>query len=357
MLSPSQFRDLVSGRRRGLGPLVVRSLLRLMELPYAAAVRWRNRRYDRGVAQIHQVGVPVVSVGNLTLGGTGKTPTVEWLANWFAERGVTVALASRGYGASDGAPNDEALELRESLPEVTHVQNADRVAAAQQAIRQSGCQLLLLDDAFQHRRIARQLDIVLLDALEPFGFGHVFPRGTLREPIEGLRRAHVVLLTRADLLDPPKREQIRREALSHAPQAVWAEVAHAPQVFRSASGAEEPIVSLAGERVAAFCGLGNPAGFRHTLDVCRCRIVDFREFADHYRYVQADVHSLTRWAERLDVAAVVTTQKDLVKLGVDRLGRLPLWAVTIAMMFLTGQEQFEARLRELLPGRELPLGK
>lgn len=357
MLSPSQFRDLVSGRRRGLGPLVVRSLLRLMEVPYTAAVRCRNRRYDRGVAEIHQVGVPVVSVGNLTLGGTGKTPTVEWLANWFTQRGATVAVVSRGYGVSGGGPNDEALELRERLPGVTHVQNPDRVEAAQQAICQSGCQLLLLDDAFQHRRIARQLDIVLLDALEPFGFGHVFPRGTLREPIEGLHRAHVVLLTRADLLSPSEREQIRREALRHTPHAVWAEVAHVPLVFRSSSGTEEPIVSLAGERVAAFCGLGNPAGFRHTLDVCRCRIVDFREFADHYRYAQADVDSLTRWAERLDVAAVVTTQKDLVKLGMDRLGPRPLWAVTIAMEFLTGQEPFEAKLRELLPGREVFPGK
>lgn len=351
MLSPSEFRDLVSGRRRGLGPLVVRPLLRLVEIPYTLAVRWRNRRYDLGTAQIHEVGVPVVSVGNLTLGGTGKTPAVEWLARWFAQHGVAVAVVSRGYGADGKGPNDEALELRDRLPGVVHVQDPDRVAAAEQAIRQSGCQLVLLDDAFQHRRIARQLDIVLLDALEPFGFRHVFPRGTLREPIEGLRRADVVLLTRADLLAPSQRDQIRREAMHHARDAVWAEVVHSPRAFRCFSGAEQPIVSLAGEPVAAFCGLGNPAGFRHTLHVCRCRVVDFREFADHYRYAQADIDALAHWADRLDAAAVVTTHKDLVKVGVERLGRLPLWAVTIALDFLTGQEEFEAKLRELLPGK------
>ncbi len=349
MLTPSEFRDLVSGRRRGWRSCVARSLLRLLESPYTVAVRWRNRRYDTGGARVHRVEVPVVSVGNLTLGGTGKTPMVEWLARWFGQRGATVGVVSRGYGAKGGGPNDEALELRERLPGVAHVQNPDRVEAARQAIRQTGCQVILLDDAFQHRRIARQLDIVLLDALEPFGFGHVFPRGTLREPVEGLRRADAVLLTRADLLSPPQREQLRCEAARFAPQALWAEVAHAPRALRSASGVERSIASLGGQRIAAFCGLGNPAGFRHTLDVCDYHVADFREFADHYRYSPADIDSLTRWAEGLDIAAVISTQKDLVKLGRERLGRLPLWAVTIALEFLAGQEALEAKLGELLP--------
>lgn len=351
LLSPSGFRDLVSGRRRGLGPLLVRSLLRLAESPYTAVVRWRNRRYDSGAAPAHRMAVPVVSVGNLTLGGTGKTPMVEWLARWFVQRDVRVAVVSRGYGARQGGPNDEALELRERLPGVMHVQNPDRVEGALQAIRQADCQLIFLDDAFQHRRIDRQLDLVLLDALEPFGFGHVFPRGTLREPVEGLGRAHALLLTRADQLSPAQREEIRGEAVRYAPQALWAEVVHAPQVFRSAAGAEQPLASLAGQPVAAFCGLGNPAGFRRTLEACACRVVDFREFADHYRYSPADVDSLARWAEGLDVVAVVCTHKDLVKLGAERLGRLPLWAVTIALEFLVGQEALEARLEELLPVR------
>ena len=158
-----------------------RGLLAAAEIPYAAAVRRRNQHYDRPDA-CQRVPVPVVSVGNLTLGGTGKTPMVEWLARWFQAQGVRVALVSRGYGSRAGRPNDEALELAQCLPGVPHVQNPDRVAAARQAIDAHQAQLILLDDGFQHRRLARDLDLVLVDALEPVGFGHVFPAAPCESP-------------------------------------------------------------------------------------------------------------------------------------------------------------------------------
>jgi tetraacyldisaccharide 4'-kinase len=286
----------------------------------------------------------VVSVGNLTLGGTGKTPMVEWIARWFRQRATRVTVISRGYGAKGGSANDEALELAQRLPDVPHVQNPDRVAAARRAVAELGCQVIVLDDAFQHRRIARDLDVVLLDALEPFGFGHVFPRGTLREPVTGLRRADMVILTRAGMLEPPLREAIRQEVARLAPGADWAEVDYRPQSLRNASGRVEPVESQAGKAVAAFCGVGNPEGFRHTLRMCGYRVIAFREFADHYRYARADVESLIAWADGLDVEAVLCTHKDLVKLGIDRLGRRPLWAVTIALEFLAGQAELESRL-------------
>ena len=179
ILSPTYFREVVSGRRQDLPSNSLRSLLRVAEVPYTWAVNRRNLRYDQGHNAVHRMGVPVVSVGNLTLGGTGKTPMVEWLARWFLERNIKVGLVSRGYGAKQNGPNDEAKELAWKLPDVPHVQNPDRVAAARQAIDEHGCQAIVLDDAFQHRRIYRDLDILLIDALEPTGFGHVFPRGTL----------------------------------------------------------------------------------------------------------------------------------------------------------------------------------
>jgi tetraacyldisaccharide 4'-kinase len=190
MLGPTEFRDLVSGRRRGIGTGVTRGLLRVAEVPYTMAVGVRNRRFDRGHTEVHHVERPVVSVGNLTLGGTGKTPMVKWLARRMQSLGQRVAIVSRGYGSTNGQSNDEAMELAAALPGVPHLQNRDRVAAARQAIQEFGPDLLLLDDGFQHRRLARDLDIVLLDSLEPFGFEHVFPRGTLREPLAGLDRAH-----------------------------------------------------------------------------------------------------------------------------------------------------------------------
>jgi tetraacyldisaccharide 4'-kinase len=346
------FRDLVSGRRRGIGAAVLRGLLRLAEVLYTAVVRWRNRRYDRSPTAAQRVGATVVSVGNLTLGGTGKTPLVQWIAEWLQARDVRVAVVSRGYGADEaGKGNDEAWELRWLLPDVPHVENPDRVAAAKEAIRLFNSQVIVLDDALQHRRIARDLDVVLLDALEPFGFGHVFPRGTLREPVEGLRRAGVVVLTRADLLSPKQRDEVWRTVHKHVPTALCAEAIHAPRELLSADGQEMPLELIRGQRVAAFCGIGNPAGFRHTLEACGCTIAGLREFSDHHHYTPTDIDSLVNWSHELGASAVVCTCKDLVKVRSERIGSRPLWAVRVEMQFQMGQESFESRLQELLkPG-------
>ena len=326
-------------------------------MPYTLAVQWRNQQYDRGRKPVERVDVPVISIGNLTLGGTpGKTPLVEWLARWFRQRGVRVTIISRGYGAEAGSQNDEALELEQKLPDVPHVQNPDRVAAAKMAIEEFDCQLILLDDAFQHRRIHRDLNIVVVDALEPFGFGHVFPRGALREPLAGLRRADVVILSRADLVDPAELQQIRSTVASHAPSAIWLEASHRPERLLSASGREEQLASLANQPVAAFCGVGNPAGFRHTLAGIGCQIVEMQEFPDHFAYQRSDVESLTQWAASLPIQAVACTHKDLVKLGVDQLGQRPLWAVVIGLAISAGQSDLESRLTELLSRIPSPSG-
>ncbi len=346
----ADFQEILSGRRRGVGAGVLRGVLDVGEWFYAAAIRRRNRRYDRGLATIHRVGVPVLSVGNLTLGGTGKTPLVHWLARWFSERGIRVAVASRGYGATAGQLNDEARELQRSLPNVPHLQDPDRVAAARQAIAAGGAQLIVLDDGFQHRRLARDLDVVLLDALEPFGFGHVFPRGWLREPVEGLRRAGVVILSRADLLDAAGRAAVWQAVRQHAPEAVEAEVIHAPRRLISATGGEMPLDGLKGQPVAAFCGIGNPAGFRHTLEACGCRLLGFRAFSDHHRYTPADSAQLSDWAKGLGASLLLCTGKDLVKLSPDRFGDPPLWAIGIEIEFRSGFEPFQSRLERLCAG-------
>lgn len=352
MSSASAFRALVSGKQRGWRAALLRGALGAVEVPYALAVRWRNRRYDRGRAAVQRVGVPVISVGNITLGGTGKTPMVEWIARWLHDRGVRVTIVSRGYGAEQGALNDEGLELEQRLPDVPHLQNPNRVEAALAAIEELECQAIVLDDGFQHRRLARDLDLVLLDALEPLGYGRVFPRGLLREPLSGLARAHAIVLSRADLAAPAERGRLRALAASYAPQAVWLEAVHAPRRLQNATGTSQAIESLHGLRVAAFCGLGNPAGFRHTLEQLGYTVVAFREFPDHHVYERADVASLVAWAGTLDVAAVVTTHKDLVKIGIDTLGPKPLWALWIGLEFVSGQERLEQILRSLLPSQE-----
>jgi tetraacyldisaccharide 4'-kinase len=374
LLRPSHFQELISGRRRGVGATVLRGILRLGESGYAAAVRWRNGRFDRGRARVHRAGVPVVSVGNLSLGGTGKTPLVAWLVRWFQSRGVSVGIVSRGYGADrgrlnggargpgppggtgkprpegSGGSNDEALELEGLLPGTPHVQNPDRLSAAREAVERFGCRLIVLDDGFQHRRIARDLDIVLLDALEPFGFDHLFPRGLLREPVEGLRRADVVALSRADLVDLPRRKEIWRTVRHHAPGVLELEGAHAPRGLVSPAGQRAAIETLRGQSVAAFCGIGNPAAFRRTLESCGCRIAGLREFPDHHRYTAADFDRLAAWADSLHAAALLSTGKDLVKVPAGALGKHPCWALEIGWEFRAGQEQLESRLAALLGG-------
>lgn len=325
----------------------LRAGLRLAEVPYTAVVTWRNRRFDQQPEKSFAVEIPVISVGNLTLGGTGKTPLVEWIARRLRELNLRVAIVSRGYGAEEGKRNDEALQLEQSLPEVPHLQNRDRVAAARVAIDELDMQCIVLDDGFQHRRLRRDLDIVLLDACEPFGHDHVFPRGTLREPLEGIRRAQVVILSRADLIDAEERKRIRRRVEQLHPSADWLEASHQPRSLLSSSGEEQPIDSLAGKRVAAFCGIGNPQGFRHTLKSVGVEVTAFREFVDHHNYTREDIESLSRWAEDANVDAVLCTHKDLVKIGIDRLGSRPLWALTIGLNFTVGEILLEKRLQQI----------
>jgi tetraacyldisaccharide 4'-kinase len=349
MISPIGFHDIISGRRRGPSAGLARSLLRLAEAPYSLAVRWRNRRYDRaGAASVEHVAVPVVCVGNLTLGGTGKTPMVKWMARRLVDEGIRVAIVSRGYGAAAGEQNDESLELAQSLPNVSQVQNRDRVAGAHRAIDEFDSELILLDDGFQHRRLARDLDIVLLDATEPFGFDHVFPRGTLREPVDGLRRAGVVCLTRSDLVDENGRTAIRRRVAELAPHAAWCEAAHAPHSLLNSIGESQPLSELAGRRVAAFCGIGNPAAFRHALATAGANVVSWREFPDHHAYTAADQADLTSVAVAANAELILCTHKDLVKLPVAQLGEKPLWALTIEMQILAGADVLEMALAKVM---------
>ena len=352
-MNAADFRELVSGRRRGLTASALRGLLYVGSLGYLAAMRVRNYRYDSGRAQTFAVGAPVVCVGNLTLGGTGKTPMVEWIARWFRARDVRVSIVSRGYGAEDGSRNDEALELEQKLPDVPHLQNVDRVVGAATAIEEFESQVVLLDDGFQHRRLQRDLDIVLLDALEPLGFGYVVPRGTLREPLSGLSRASAVVLSRADLVDEAERTRIRDIVAQFAPQAAWCEVRHAPRTLLNCFGSESELASLAGKRVVGFCGLGNPAGFRRTLEGLGCTVVEFREFPDHHNYQRADIDALAQLAASSGAEALVCTHKDLVKVRLDALAGNPLWAVVVGLEFLAGEAGLTRLLENIAPDAAL----
>jgi tetraacyldisaccharide 4'-kinase len=346
------FKRLVDGSARGVGPALARAALAGLALPYTAAVACRNAAYDQGLLAAHSGGVPVVSVGNLTLGGTGKTPLVAWLARTWLDRGLRPAIVSRGYGAARGARSDEAAELAIVLPGVAHVANRDRVAAVRTAAA-GGAEIVVVDDGFQHRRLARDLDILAVDATDPWGCDRLFPRGLLREPLCGVARAQAVVLTRAGSVGREERLAIRQrleQLPRRGPKFVWVESTHQPLRLRSADGGTRPLDTLAGAAVAGFAGIGNPAAFRRAVEEQGGRMVGFRAWPDHHAYSAADGVEIGRWAESLGADLVVTTLKDLVKLPVDRLGDIPLCALEIALELLSGGDELAALL-EPLAGR------
>jgi len=349
VLNPQSFHDVVSGRRRDWRATSMRLALRMLEPAYGLAVRARNFTFDAGFRPIHRAQVPVISIGNITAGGTGKTPFVAWTARWLRDQAQRVAILSRGYGAKGGRPNDEGLELEMHLPGIPHLQNPNRVAAARQAIESFQCQIILLDDGFQHRRLHRNLDIVLVDALNPFGFEHLLPRGLLREPLQALRRADVVGLSRGNLVDSSRKQELWSRLSHYAPQATRIQVDFVPHGLRSHEGDSQPLENLQGMQVLAFCGIGNPQAFWRTLRACGFQVIDERTFPDHHPYDAADLASLEVWANaHPEARGLLCTDKDMVKLAVNRVGRLPLWSLQIAAEVSDGRAEFEQRLRSTL---------
>jgi tetraacyldisaccharide 4'-kinase len=291
-----------------------------------------------------------VSVGNLSLGGTGKTPCVEYVARFYRDLGVRPVILSRGYG-SDPGRNDEAMVLGENLPDVPHLQGPDRVALAATAVEELEAELLVLDDGFQHRRLHRDLDVVLIDATRPAHRDYQFPRGTLREPTSGLRRAGAFVLTRCDQAETAAVDDLRGWLARRFPEKPVAATEHRPVGLVREGEAEASAGALAGRQVGAFCGIGNPAAFRQTLDGLGARVMAFRSFPDHHPYTRADVDDLRAWAAALPAdAAVVTTQKDWVKLRIPDLSGCPLFAVRIGLVFRDGHEAFDTALRGVAPG-------
>lgn len=342
------FLSLIRGDKRGPLAILQRFGLFLLSLGYGLAVRVRNNLFDRGWKTSHKSSIPVVSVGNLTVGGTGKTPCVEYLARWFRERDYRVTLISRGYGSEQGR-NDEAMVLEENLPDVPHLQGADRVEMARIAVEELESELIVLDDGFQHRRLARNLDIVLIDCTNPWGYGHLLPRGLLREPLSGLRRAGIVLLTRADLVDEESRERIRTRVKRFSEKIPIVLSTHKPVHLVDADNEVTELSLLRTTPVAGFCGIGNPTAFRQTLEELGANIVDFREFPDHHQYTQTDIEDLRGWARRQATECVlVTTQKDLVKIRLTRLGDRKLWALHIRLHLTEGQDLLDRSLEDAI---------
>lgn len=308
-----------------------RRLLAPLALAYAGVIALRNRSFDRNPRRVQRAAAPVISVGNLTTGGTGKTPFVIRLVKRLLERGRRPAILTRGYAAAAGEPADEVLEFRDALPDVPVVVNPDRVAGAAAAVGKHAADCLVLDDGFQHRRLHRDLDIVLIDALNAWGGGWLLPAGNLREPRRSLQRASLVVITRANQASSHELAALELEIRREVPRTPVLRAGIVPREVRYGGERAESVATLSGAAAFAICGLGNPQSFLRLAESTCGRIADAATFRDHHRYTAADAARLNEAALRAGTMLALTSRKDFVKLR-------GLWpqppAVCVALGFL-----------------------
>lgn len=322
----------MKANRRTQGP-VVSLILSPLSILYGAVIRLRLLLYALRIFRSEAVSAPVISVGNITVGGTGKTPVVEWIARRLAGNGLKVCVLTRGYGrtnprqrvvASDGETQnisvretgDEAMLLSKNLAaKAAVVCDANRVNSAQWAINNLGSEVFVLDDGFQHLKISRDLNIVLIDAMDPFGNGRLLPFGRLREPLSGLARSDAVLITRSDQVEniEPLRSMITEYCGKTPIFAARTVVRRIVDLHGKEADLQHENTRALG--ILAFCGIGNPLSFFTQLRDDGWKIADKKIFRDHHVYSQSDVDELVTHARRVGVNRLITTAKDSTKLG------------------------------------------
>ncbi len=293
----------------------IRGLLWLASFVYCAGQKMILLVYQSGVVKPLKLPLPVISVGNITLGGVGKTPLVMRLAGHLRDQGRRPVILVRGYMASRGsASSDEVLLMEKKLPGVPVRAGRDRVRSALDALRKREGDVFLLDDGFQHWPLARDLDIVAVDCRQEFGNGHLLPRGILREPVNALKRADLFVLTKADV-PTERRAMVRRRLAAVNPRAPVITSYHKAAGLKSL-GEKDPLSldSIKGRRVFAFCSIGDPDSFRRMILGLGGEIAVLHDFIDHHVYNARDVEMLISRAEYARSDLLMTTEKDEVKL-------------------------------------------
>ena len=333
--------EIMSGQRRGAAAGLLRGVAWVLSKPYAGLLWLRRGLYRASLLGSYKAQVPVISIGNITTGGTGKTPMVVWVVGWLKAAGFQPAILTRGYKAVDGRA-DEAEMLWQATG-VPVVVEADRVDAARAAVA-GGAEVLVLDDGFQHLRLRRDLDIVLIDATNPFGYGHCLPRGLLREPLSALRDADAVVITRADRVPAAQVDALADRLARLAPRASLHRSGHVPTALVVEAGRHLPPSALAGRRVCAFCGIGNPEGFFAALAEAGAELAGRITFDDHVAYGPAELERLAEAVRACGAEAAVTTAKDRVKLTGRELP-VPLWTLRVEIRITSGQDALVEKLR------------
>lgn len=313
---------------------------------YRAGSELDRGLYRLGLKRRVKLPVPVISVGNITAGGTGKTPFVEFLAGWLEANGRRVAILSRGYGRVRGRSLDDET-LDSGSPRIARFTHARRLRLARKVIRDFKPDILLLDDGFQHHAILRDLDLVLVDALDPFSNGHLLPRGLLREPPSSLRRADMVVISRSDQVGPTRLETIRKMLVRVSGGRPVLEAVHRPVELQSLSeGRSVPLEWLRTRRLVAFCGIGNPEAFRITLESVGANVVSHVVFPDHHPYRPEELRNLGLRVKEFMAEGLITTRKDAVRLP-GQLPNVPVFVLKIRLQVTRGAEELRGRLSQV----------
>lgn len=363
--------SIIEGRRNTFDSRVVGWILKQFSYAFGVVVQLRLWLYQHGIVRSHVPGIQVISVGNLTVGGTGKTPIVEVFARLLQERGRKVAILSRGYKrvkppfwrqvwgrltfqadtekplvVSDGkrllldsaTSGDEPYMLASNLPNVAVLVDKDRVKSCKYAIRELGCDTLVLDDGFQYMALRHRLDIALVDCTNPFGNRFMLPRGILREPVRSIKRAGFIFMTKSD---GQNGEALRRQLRELNPDAEISECRHCPRYLKNVFTSErQPLAYLEGRRVGALSGIAVPRGFEEELIRQGAQVVYAKRYSDHHRYTQQEIIEVINASLEAGAEAVITTEKDAVRF--PHLGRrdLPIYFLRVEIEMIRGAEAF-----------------
>jgi tetraacyldisaccharide 4'-kinase len=371
--------EVIFNERRGKRATALRGVLFCLSKVFLVGVKARRWLYEARIIRDHPLGVQVITVGNLTVGGTGKTPVVEKFARVLQDHGRKVAILSRGYRSKpppllqrlrakllfqeDTTPprvvsdaknlllnsedaGDEPYMLASNLKDVVVLVDKDRVKSGRYAIEKFGCDTLLLDDGFQYWKLAgRRRDIVLIDAQQPFGNEHLLPRGTLREPVQNLKRADTIFITKSNGDTAALRARIRK----HNPQAGIIECIHWPLFFQDVFNPDqrEQIGWLKDRKIATLSGIAQPESFENSLADQGAELVYTKRFADHHRFTQQELLNTINRAKKRRAEVIITTQKDAVRFPkLDRVD-LPIYYMRVEIKILNGAKDFDDCVRKI----------
>ncbi len=372
------FLEVILEQRRGARAAIVRGILLTLSKVFQVAIKTRRFLYTVRILRDSTLGVQVIAIGNLTVGGTGKTPVVEKFARVLRDQGRNVAILSRGYRSkptplprlllnklmlrhdttpprvvSDGKSllldsemaGDEPYMLASNLKDVVVLVDKDRVKSGRYAIQKFGCDLLLLDDGYQYWKLAgRRTDVVLIDCQQPFGNERLLPRGTLREPPSHLARAHTIFITKSD----GKTAELRKRIAQFNPDAGIIECIHHPLYFEDVfNGQQRELDWLKGKKVASISGIAQPESFEQSLVNLGAELVYSKRFADHHRFSQQEVLNAINRSKKRQADFIITTQKDAVRFPKLDRRDLPIYFMRVEIKILSGASDFQDCVRKI----------